>query len=100
MFPSKGKLLGSLYRNPPTFFFTNPCFVVLIHDQHFVLLSLLHASVFVTNHHRMCDTYILRYPYDLSIYNILNMDIFLIQMHQFSTGVLPCEAHIIMDAHV
>ncbi len=37
-----------LYRNPPTFFFTNPRFVLLINDQRFVLFRSL--STFVTNH--------------------------------------------------
>ncbi len=29
-----------LYRNPLSFFFTNPQFVLLTHDRHFVLFSL------------------------------------------------------------
>ncbi len=29
-----------LYQNPPTFFFTDPRFVLLIRDRHFVLVSL------------------------------------------------------------
>ncbi len=29
-----------LYLNPPTFFFINPRFVLLIHDRHFILFSL------------------------------------------------------------
>ncbi len=36
---SKGKPVD-LYRNPPTFFFSNPRFVLLIPDRRFVLFSL------------------------------------------------------------
>ncbi len=89
--------IGLLYRNPPTFFFTNPRFVLLIRDRHFVLLSLLRASVFITNHHRIRDAYGLRHlydMYDLSISNIVNMDIFLIKMHRFATGVFYPRSHL------
>ncbi len=38
-----------LYQNPPTFFFTNPRFVLLIRDRRFDLFSLHRAYAFVTN---------------------------------------------------
>ncbi len=37
-----------LYQTPPTFFFTNPIFVLLICDRSFVLLSLLPRSSLIT----------------------------------------------------
>ncbi len=89
-----------LYRNPPTFFFTNPRFVLLIRDQLFVLLSVLRASAFVTNHRCIHCAYVLRHPpgtasaydskekWEKSVYNVLNMDIFLTKMHGFATGGL------------
>ncbi len=38
--PKENQSPLGLYRNPLTFFFTNPRFVLLIRDRHFVLFSL------------------------------------------------------------
>ncbi len=43
-------------------FLYNPYFVLLIRDQCLVLLSLLRASAFITNHSRMCSAYVLHHP--------------------------------------
>ncbi len=51
-----------LYRNPPTFFCTNPRFVLLICDRRFVLFSLRRASAFVTNLQCLRDSYVLSHP--------------------------------------
>ncbi len=40
-FPKENQSPLGLYRNPLTFFFTNPRFVLLIHDWHFVLFCFL-----------------------------------------------------------
>ncbi len=57
--PKENKSPLGLYRNPPTFLLTDPCFVLLIRDRHFALLSLCHASAFVTNHRCLRYAYII-----------------------------------------
>ncbi len=92
---TKEKSPLGLYRNPPTFFFTNPRFVLLICDWCFVLLSLICASTLVTNHRHMHDAYILHPEWlarmtvsrseKKSVDNVLNVDIFLAKTHGFPT---------------
>ncbi len=103
--PKESQSPLGLYRNPPTFFFTNPRFVLLIHDRRFVLQSFFRASTFVMNHQRMYIAYILRHLLERlacmtvsrsekkSIYNILNMDMFLTETHRFATGSGEADGH-------
>ncbi len=71
----KEKFPLGLYRNPPTFFFTNPRFVLLTRDQHFVLLT-----SYIIRPERLLRTTVSRSE-KKSIYNILNMEIFLTKIH-------------------
>jgi len=85
-----------LYRNPPTFFFTNPHFVLLISDRCFVLISPQRFRVrhFWEAHVQSwphmssawnCFVYNSEHKLDSSDYYILNMDIFLSKTHWFTT---------------
>ncbi len=49
--PKENQSPLGLYRNPPTFFFTNPRFVLLIRDRRFVLFS-LHVHHLITQRQR------------------------------------------------
>ncbi len=83
-----------LYWNTPIFWFTNPRFVLLIRD--FLFCPLLCIPTFVTSHWSLRYTFILHHPLDATLswthvwqiteasdYKVLNMDIFLTQMHRF-----------------
>ncbi len=80
-----------LHGKPQTFFFTNPRFVFLIRDWCFVLLSL--SSTLLRS------SLITEWKWEKSVYNVLNMDIFLTK--NTTGGVYsppePCEACFIMD---
>ncbi len=77
-----------LYRNPLTFFFSNPRFVPLIGD---VLFCFLHCgSAFVTAFANILRHRLERHSWEIMVYKVLNMDIFLTQMHQFITPPEPC----------
>ncbi len=86
------------YRNPPTFLFINPRFVLLIRDQYSVLLSFL-----VRYYSRNAN--VLSHPLErLPQYDryrkweksVGNMDIFLMKTHVFATGGLysPLESRV------
>ncbi len=94
--------LGS-YRHPLTFFFTNPRFVLLIHDWRFFWVFF---SAFVTNH-AMPTSYVIRrngFWSERKVFITFEIWIFFLQkcmaslQEAFIHPPEPCEAHFIMDA--
>ncbi len=92
-----------LYWNPLTFFFTNPRFVLLICDWNFVLCSpvcfrVRHLSPAHAQRIRLTSSagtafncecaYDSYWKWEKSVYNILNMNIFVTKTHRFTTGGL------------
>ncbi len=96
-----------LYRNPLTFFFSNPRFVLLIRDWCFVLLSPLrfhihHFSLVRKLHIRPLlsarkvlsreHVYDSKQKLQITVYSVVNIYIFLAKMLWFTTGGL-CSPH-------